>query len=91
MMNGREKSDPAIIAGKLGSRRTRPGNRRRSRGAKGADRGECGPAKHVPGAGLHIFIDFGPLCSWKPDTPVHANRPVVFMISASHFQPGQHT
>jgi hypothetical protein len=39
---------------------------------------------------LHIFIDFGQLCSFKPATHVHANRPAVSMISASRFQPGQH-
>jgi hypothetical protein len=41
--------------------------------------------------GVHIFIDFGQLCSWKPDTDVHGNRTAVFMISATRFQPGQHT
>jgi transposase len=40
---------------------------------------------------LHIFIDFGQLCSSKPATDVHGNRPAVFMISASRFHPGQHT
>jgi hypothetical protein len=40
---------------------------------------------------LHIFIDFGQLCSLKPDTDVHGNRPAVFMISATRFQAGQHT
>jgi hypothetical protein len=39
---------------------------------------------------VHIFIDFGQLCSWKPDTDVHGNRTAVFMISATRFQPGQH-
>src|SRR3954454_16048295 len=32
---------------------------------------------------LHIFIDFGQLCSLKPATHVHGNRTVVFMISAT--------
>ena len=41
--------------------------------------------------GLHIFIDFGQLCSSKPATNVHGNRPAVFMISATRFHPGQHT
>jgi hypothetical protein len=41
-------------------------------------------------AKVHIFIDFGQLCSWKPDTDVHGNRTAVFMISATRFQPGQH-
>ena len=40
---------------------------------------------------LHIFIDFGQLCSSKPATDVHGNRPAVFMISATRFHPGQHT
>jgi hypothetical protein len=40
---------------------------------------------------VHIFIDFGQLCSSKPTTHVHGNRPVVFMISATRFHPGQHT
>jgi hypothetical protein len=42
-------------------------------------------------ADVHIFIDFGQLCSWKPDTDVHGNRTPMFMISATRFQPGQHT
>src|SRR4051812_36265683 len=36
---------------------------------------------------MHIFIDFGQLCSSKPATNVHGNRPAVFMISASRFSP----
>jgi hypothetical protein len=40
---------------------------------------------------LHIVIDFGQLCSLKPTAPVHGNRTSVFMISATRFQPGQHT
>jgi hypothetical protein len=27
---------------------------------------------------MHIFIDFGQLCSPEPTTHVHANRPPVF-------------
>jgi DNA invertase Pin-like site-specific DNA recombinase len=40
---------------------------------------------------LHIFIDFGQLCSSKPTAHVHGNRTAVFMISATRFQAGQHT
>jgi len=40
---------------------------------------------------MHIFIDFGQLCSSKPATHVHGNRTAVFMISATRFQAGQHT
>ena len=40
---------------------------------------------------LHIFIDFGQLCSWKPAAPVHGNRTPIFMISATRFHLGQHT
>jgi hypothetical protein len=40
---------------------------------------------------MHIFIDFGQLCSSKPTGRVHGNRTPVFMISATRFQPGQHT
>jgi hypothetical protein len=40
---------------------------------------------------MHIFIDFGQLCSSKPATNVHGNRTAVFMISASRFHSGQHT
>ena len=50
MMHGHEKSDPAIVA-------VKPANKAELRirgsgagGAKGGDQGECGPAKHVPGA-----------------------------------------
>jgi len=42
-------------------------------------------------SGLHIFIDFGQLCSSKPTAHVHGNRTAVFMISAACFQAGQHT
>lgn len=59
------------------------------------ERGEPGAAAEDPieaGAQrrLHIFIYFGQLCSWKPDTDVHRNRTAVFMISATRFQPGQY-
>jgi hypothetical protein len=40
---------------------------------------------------LHIFIDFGQLCSSKPTARVHGNRTAVFMISTICFQAGQHT
>ena len=40
---------------------------------------------------VHIFIDFGQLCSSKPTAHVHGNRTAVFMISATCFQAGQHT
>ena len=40
---------------------------------------------------LHIFIDFGQLCSSKPTTHVHGNRTAVFMISTTCFEAGQHT
>jgi hypothetical protein len=40
---------------------------------------------------MHIFIDFGQLCSSKPATHVQGNRTAVFMISATRFQAGQHT
>jgi hypothetical protein len=39
---------------------------------------------------LHIFIDFGQLCSSKPTGRVHGNRTAVFMISTTCFQAGQH-
>ena len=44
MMYGHEKSDLDIVARKPTNEAGRPG------GAKGEDQGECGPAKHVPGA-----------------------------------------
>ena len=43
------------------------------------------------GTVLHIFIDFGQLCSSKPTAHVHGNRTAVFMISTTCFQAGQHT
>src|SRR5437588_12278441 len=57
MMHGHEKSDPAIVAVKPGEQSEeihcggvcREG-RSGAGGAKGGDQGECGPAKHVPGA-----------------------------------------
>jgi hypothetical protein len=49
------------------------------------------PLRIVAYQKLHIFIDFGQLCSSKPATHVHGNRPAVFMISATRFQAGQHT
>jgi hypothetical protein len=30
---------------------------------------------------MHIFIDFGQLCSSKPTAHVHENRTAVFMIA----------
>jgi hypothetical protein len=52
---------------------------------------QCADYLLVLKANLHIFIDFGQLCSLKPATDVHGNRPAVFMISATRFQAGQHT
>jgi hypothetical protein len=45
----------------------------------------------APDLRLHIFIDFGQLCSSKPTTHVHGNRTAVFMISTTCFQAGPHT
>ena len=39
---------------------------------------------------VHIFIDFGQLCSSKPTGRFHGNRTAVFMISTTCFQAGQH-
>src|SRR5438876_11515332 len=54
MMNGPEKSDPAIVAMKptTASCGAIRGEAERSGagGAKGGDQGECGPAKHAPDA-----------------------------------------
>ena len=57
MMHGHEKSDLAIVAGKSANNvaprcgAIRGGvSRSGVDGAKGGDQGECGPAKHVPGA-----------------------------------------
>ena len=49
MMHGRGKSDSAIVAEEADeqSRATGCG----AGGAKGGGQGECGPAKHAPGAG----------------------------------------
>jgi hypothetical protein len=50
MMHGHEKSDSAIVAGKLtnksGAIRCGVG------GAKGRDQGECGPTQHAPDSAL---------------------------------------
>jgi hypothetical protein len=48
MMHGYEKSDPAVVAVKPANKAERI--RCGVGGAKGRDRGECGPAKHVPDA-----------------------------------------
>jgi hypothetical protein len=45
-MNGLEKSDLPIVAGKLANGAAREG----VSGAKGRDQRECGPAKHGPDA-----------------------------------------
>ena len=57
MMHGHEKSDLAIVAVKPANKANEPtveaicrGERSGAGGAKGEDQGECGPAKHVPGA-----------------------------------------
>ena len=57
MMHGHEKSDPVIVAVKPANKAERPlrsdprrSGRSGAGGAKGGDQGECGPAKHVPGA-----------------------------------------
>jgi hypothetical protein len=47
-MNGREKSDSAEVAVKPANNRHAGGG---AGGAKGRDRGECDPAKHVPDTG----------------------------------------
>src|SRR2546423_3793028 len=47
MMNGRGKSDSAIVAGKPTNKAGQPA----AGGAKCGGRGECEPAKHAPGAG----------------------------------------
>jgi len=56
MMNGPEKSDPAILAVKPANKAYQPSAERSvaelirsgAGGAKGGDQGECGPAKHAP-------------------------------------------
>ena len=48
MMHGHEKSDSAIVAGKLPNKAGQTGGG--AGGAKGGDRGERGPAKHAPDA-----------------------------------------
>src|SRR4051812_7474398 len=50
---------------------------RRMMGLRGA-----GLPMFVARSSVHIFIDFGQLCSSKPATNVHGNRTAVFMISA---------
>jgi hypothetical protein len=58
MMHGHEKSDPAIVAVKPTNKAEQPAAERSAAeptvaepvGAKGGDRGKCGPAKHVPDA-----------------------------------------
>ena len=47
MMHDREKSDSAIVAGKLTNKAGQTG--RGAGGAKGGGRGEREPAKHTPG------------------------------------------
>src|SRR5262249_399568 len=49
MMNGRGKSDSAIVAGKPTNKAGQPAAE--FGGAKCGGRGECEPAKHAPGAG----------------------------------------
>ena len=79
MMDGHEKSGPAIVAVKPANKvAPRCGavrgsvNRRGAGGAKGGDQGECGPAKHaldsapgsrVTGAGPHTAR----LCRQAPE------------------------
>ena len=46
MMNGHEKSDPAIVADEADEQSRATGGG--AGGAKGGDRGERGPAKHAP-------------------------------------------
>ncbi len=55
MKHGHEKSDPAIVAVKPANKAKEAhrggicgGGRSGAGGAKGADQGECGPAKHAP-------------------------------------------
>jgi len=57
MMHGHEKSDLVIVAMKPANKAKEAhcggvcrGERSGAGGAKGGDQGECGPAKHVPGA-----------------------------------------
>jgi hypothetical protein len=50
MMHGHEKSRSAIVAVKPANKASDP---LRSRGAKGGDQGECGPAKHAPDSEPH--------------------------------------
>ncbi len=55
MKHGHEKTDPAIVAVKPANKAKEAhrggicgGGRSGVGGAKGADQGECGPAKHAP-------------------------------------------
>ena len=48
MTNGREKSDPAIVAAKLANK---AGDRRRSWWSEGRGQGERGPEAHAPNTG----------------------------------------
>jgi hypothetical protein len=89
MMHGREKSDLAIVAGKLTNKvaprcgAIRGGAGRRGvGGAKGGDQGECGPAKHaldsapgsrVTGAGTHAAS----ICRLDPRWEPYAGKPHV--------------
>jgi hypothetical protein len=89
MMHGHEKSDLAIVAGKLANKVARRrgavrGGVSRSGvgGAKGGDQGECGPAKHVldsepgsrvTGAGLHAASN----CRLDPRWEPYAGKPHV--------------
>ena len=89
MMNGREKSDLAIVAGKPANKVVphcgvvRGGVSRSGVGeAKGGDQGECGLAKHaldsapgsrVTGAGTHTAI----ACRLDPRWEPYAGKPLV--------------
>ena len=69
MMNGPEKSDPVIVAGKptkSGAIRSGVG------GAKDRDQGECGPTKHVPDSepdkrGTRCWLAYGSVVSSIPE------------------------
>ena len=89
MMHGHEKSDPAIVAVKPANKvaphcgAVRGGvSRSGVGGAKGRDRGECGPAKHAPdaepgkrvtGAGTHTAS----FCRCHPRWEPYAGKPHV--------------
>jgi uncharacterized low-complexity protein len=89
MMHGREKSDLAIVAGKL-TNKVAPrcgaircgASRSGVGGAKGGDQGECGLAKHaldpapgsrVTGAGPHAAVACRSDPRWEP----YAGKPPV--------------